>query len=196
MPFHPGSSRNPFDAVPGVPGGGSFGPFEGDPCMFLSGAAKWLCQQAVGLLPGDDAVPGDPDAFTGGPFDADCTFPSRRDPVTGECKVFIGDEPGRDRPGGIGQSMHANGHRDHVPAIVSVRTRRCRKGSVLGKDGWCHPKSSITNKDREYPRGTRPLGTPGEMKAVTKASNFAKRLKTKQKQLKKVATALGQASCK
>jgi len=143
-------------------------------------------------------VPGDPFAPTEG-GGVQCIWPWTRDPITGQCVLKAGDVAGPDptpsngfQPGVAGSRIHGEFfHTDHPPQRVEVSVRRCGRGSVLGKDGWCHPKGSIPNKERLYPRGTRPLGSPREMKAITVAGQFARRLKTKKKTLKKLSTALG-----
>jgi len=136
----------------------------------------------------DDAIPGNPTASNeGGP----CVFPFRTDPVTGECKLFVGETVG---PDVRGVSMHADGHADTMPTTISRRVRRCRRGSVLGKDGWCHPRRDIRNADREWPKARRPLGTPGDLNAVTKAKAFSTRLVNNQKSLKKTAANFAKAA--
>jgi len=130
----------------------------------------------------------------------ECIWPWRRDPITGECSLFIGSTPGPD-PGPVGNGgappvsgsrIHGEFfHADQPPVTVAVNVRRCPPGHVLGKDRWCHPKGSIPNKERLYPKPPRPLGSVREMKCVTVAGQFARRLKSKKKTLKKVATALG-----
>ena len=128
----------------------------------------------------------------------ECIWPWRRDPITGECKVFLGDVPGADPtgnggtpPGQAGSRIHGEFfHTDQVPRQVSVTVRRCPRGHVLGKDRWCHPKGSIPNKERLYPKPPRPLGSVREMKCITVAGQFARRLKSKKKTLNKLATAL------
>jgi len=126
----------------------------------------------------------------------DCIWPWRRDPITGDCALFLGEVPGADpSPGGNGFAPQGSGsrihgeffHQDSVPKRVSVSVRRCPPGSVLGKDRWCHPKGSIANRERLYPRPTPPLGTSAQMKAITVAGQFGRRLKTKRKTLKKLS---------
>jgi len=128
-----------------------------------------------------------------------CDWPWKIDPISGQCKLFFGTVPGPDpsqpppmNGGAGGGRIHGEFfHTDHPPARVALTVRRCGRGSVLGKDGWCHPKGSLRNSERLYPRPTRPLGTRAEMKAITVAGQFARRLKTKKKTLKKLSTALG-----
>lgn len=149
-------------------------------------------------VPGTPIIPITP-IDRGAPGSPDCIWPWRRDPLTGQCSIFLGDVPGPDpSPPGNGGNGRAGSrihgeffHRDHVPERKNVSVRRCGPGFVLGKDRWCHPKGSIANKERLYPKPPRPLGTRTEMKAITVAGQFARRLKTKKKTLKKLSTTLG-----
>jgi len=74
----------------------------------------------------------------------------------------------------------------YVPSEDMRLTRECLPGDVLGWDNICYPKGSISNKERKYPRGTRPLGTPGEMAALRKAASFGRRMETTVKRMQKI----------
>jgi len=74
----------------------------------------------------------------------------------------------------------------YAPQIDDVIVRRCFPGDVLGKDGFCYPKSSIKNSEREHPKGRRPLGTPGELKALAKAASFGRRMEETVKRMQKI----------
>jgi len=63
-----------------------------------------------------------------------------------------------------------------VPGEKLIRRHVCRPGMVLGDDLLCYNRSQIRNSDREWPRGTRPLGTPGEMRALRISARFAGRM--------------------
>lgn len=163
-------------------------------CDFLTGTARELCLFGSNVIP----TGADPQGITS------CPAGWIKDPVTGTCRRE------RDRldtglfpdfrtdnitsPAELGASMHANGHRDHIPGIRDVRRRECNRGSVLGKDGWCHPKGSITNRNRAWPKPPRPLGTRAELKAVRVAGSFANRLKRNKKTLAKTARILSSAT--
>jgi len=166
------------------PGGAGLG--GGSLCdLITNDLARAACYWAERQLPGEGD---DADATGTGTGFAPCIWPARVDPLTGKCSLFIGEVLGPD-PNGDGR--HAHG--DTVPERKEVSVRRCRKGSVLGKDGWCHPKGSIVNKEREYPRKRKPLGTTGDLNAVTKAKAFSTRLVNNQKSLKKLAANLQKA---
>jgi len=70
------------------------------------------------------------------------------------------------------------------PAVRSMSTRICPRGAVLAIDGLCYNRRDLRNADRMWPRGRRPLLTGGEMRCITIASNAAKKLQNKQKQLR------------
>jgi len=72
------------------------------------------------------------------------------------------------------------------PDVERITVRTCLPGMVLGDDGLCYNKSQIRNSDREHPRGTRPLGTPGEMAALRKAASFGRRMETTVKRMQKI----------
>lgn len=77
------------------------------------------------------------------------------------------------------------------PAVFSQQRRACPRGAVLGApeaDGssLCYNRKELSNKERAWPRGRRPLLTGGEMRAISIASSAAKRLERKQKQLQQL----------
>jgi len=110
----------------------------------------------------------------------------------GICRPRSGTDltPGFDTPAELVAkgSMHAlmRPHEDRIPSMRDVRTRRCTKGYVLGIDGWCHPKGTISNKNRAWPKARRPLLTGGDLNCIAKASRAANRLKVASKRLKKL----------
>ena len=68
--------------------------------------------------------------------------------------------------------------------IVDIAT--CNKGMVLGNDGVCYNKKQISNKERMWPPGRKPLLTGGDMRAITVASRSATRLEGATKRLQKM----------
>ncbi len=77
------------------------------------------------------------------------------------------------------------------PAVFSQQVRLCPRGSILGApeaDGTslCYNRGQISNKERMWPRGRRPLLTGGEMRAITIASGAARKLQAKHKQLQEL----------
>lgn len=71
-----------------------------------------------------------------------------------------------------------------VPGSLMIDRAVCGKGMQLGDDGVCYNKSQISNKQRMWPRGTRPLMTGGEMRAIRIASGAGRRLDKKAAQLR------------
>ena len=57
---------------------------------------------------------------------------------------------------------------------------------VLGRDNLCYNRGDIGNKDRKWPRGRKPLGTPGEMAALAKAASFGRRMEETVKRMQKL----------
>lgn len=60
------------------------------------------------------------------------------------------------------------------------------RGMVVGSDGLCYNKSQISNKERMWPVGRRPLLTGGDMAAISKAARAAGRLERTTKRLQKI----------
>ena len=117
-----------------------------------------------------------------------CVLPWRIDPLTGQCKLFAGtvagpDPNGRAQHPGMALSIP---HTDTVPVREMIERRTCTRGSVLGLDGWCHPKGTIRNRDRMWPKPRRALLTPGDLNAINIASRAGTRLEKKTKQLEKM----------
>ena len=77
-----------------------------------------------------------------------------------------------------------------VPNSETVQRTNCNfpgvRGMVLGADGYCYNKSQISNKERMWPKGRRPLLTGGDMGAISKAARAAKRLQATQGRLQKM----------
>jgi len=116
-----------------------------------------------------------------------CQFPLVRD-VDGVCRT-----PGSPADVSVGGGMALMGRfgAGLAPQHENVATMRCLPGMVLGKmeaDGshLCYNKKDLTNKERLWPRGRRPLGTPGEMAALSKAASFGRRMETTVKRMQKI----------
>jgi len=112
-----------------------------------------------------------------------CIWPTQRDPVTGNCRIFIGDRPGLDStpleigPGTpVGDAIMGRYGAALVPGSQIIDRARCLRGMVLGDDGNCYNRKQIKNSERMWPRGRRPLLTGGEMRAISIASRAAGRL--------------------
>jgi hypothetical protein len=73
-----------------------------------------------------------------------------------------------------------------VPGYQEVQRASCLPGMVLGNDGYCYNTSQISNKERMWPKGRKPLLTGGDMAAISKAARAAGRLQRTQKKLEKI----------
>lgn len=105
----------------------------------------------------------------------DCIFPARPDPRTGECRVFLGSQSGRDDDA-VGDAVMGRYGAAYVPGNMVVDRAVCLPGDVVGDDGLCYPRKSLKNSEREWPRGRRPLLTGGDMRAISIASRAASRM--------------------
>jgi len=114
-----------------------------------------------------------------------CIPPWRTDPDTGECKIFIGDQVGPDDTP-IGETVMGRYGAGEMPGNMVVNRAICRPGMVLGDDGVCYNRTQISNKQREWPRGRRPLLTGGDMRAISTAARAGKRLEGATKRLQKI----------
>jgi len=101
-----------------------------------------------------------------------------RDPQTGICEF-----PGSPF-GGVGEARMGRFGAALEPRFVTINTRRCLRGMVLGVDSLCYNKGSISNKQRFWPRGRRPLLTGGEMRAIGIAASAGRKLERTQKRLR------------
>ena len=66
--------------------------------------------------------------------------------------------------------------------IVDIAT--CPRKMHLGDDGICYGKSQISNKQRMWPKGRKPLLTGGDMGAINTAARAGKRLDVATKRLR------------
>jgi len=149
----------------------------GGPCAFLSGTARTICEQAVGIIGrngGNGGNGGTSKKLTG----TGCVFPLRRDPISGQCKLFVGTQegpdPGRATVGGFGLPAM-------VPDVVgSIQRRdgstgpilRCMRGMVLGIDSLCYPKAVLPrrSKFRKWRGDPRPVVSAGDLRAIRKTA--------------------------
>jgi len=63
-----------------------------------------------------------------------------------------------------------------VPGSQIVDRATCPRGTQLGNDGLCYNKGQITNKQRMWPAGRKPLLTGGDMNAIRIAARAGRRL--------------------
>jgi len=53
-----------------------------------------------------------------------------------------------------------------IPGSQIIDRATCPRGAQLGNDGLCYNKGQITNKQRMWPAGAKPLLTGGQMNAI------------------------------
>ena len=94
-----------------------------------------------------------------------CLPPLVRGP-RGDC-LFPPSPVGAARLGGTAvMGIHGAGV---VAGSEIIDRATCLRGMHLGNDGICYKKGAITNKERMWPAGAKPLLTGGEMNAIRTA---------------------------
>ena len=73
-----------------------------------------------------------------------------------------------------------------VPGSLIIDRATCPRGTHLGSDGLCYNKSQITNKQRMWPAGRKPLLTGGDMRAISTAARAGRRMELATKRLQKM----------
>lgn len=119
----------------------------------------------------------------GGGGRSGCILPWRPDPVTGECTIFVGDRPGPNGGIPVGDAVMGQYGAGLTPGVMNIRRSVCVRGMQLGNDGLCYNRTQISNKQRMWPKGRRPLLTGGDMRAISIASRAGKRLERTTKRL-------------
>lgn len=74
----------------------------------------------------------------------------------------------------------------YVPGGRPITRKVCLPGDLVGDDGFCYSRGSITNKERMWPKGRQPLLTGGEMRAISIAARAAGKFERTQKRLQKL----------
>ena len=115
--------------------------------------------------------------------DDGCVFPARIDPGTGRCKVFLGDRAGPNGGRDVGEAVMGRYGAALQPGIKTIDRAVCLPGMQLGDDGLCYNKGQISNKQRMWPRGRRPLLTGGQMRAISIAAGAARAVEKSTKRL-------------
>jgi len=118
----------------------------------------------------------------------DCVIPfQKRDPRTGECRFFVGDRPGRDTEGfDLGEPVLGQYGAGVRPGSMIVDRAVCGRGMQLGNDGVCYNKAQISNKERMWPAGRKPLLSGGDMRAISTAARAGRRMELATKRLQKM----------
>ena len=134
--------------------------------------------------------------ITGEPAGQGFAFPQGRGRGNGPC------DPGfiwRDPPGaclavaspvaarfGGGQAVMGQYGAGTVAESRIIDRVVCRRGQQLGNDGVCYNKGQISNKQRMWPAGRKPLLTGGDMRAISIASRAGRRMDLATKRLQKM----------
>ena len=72
------------------------------------------------------------------------------------------------------------------PGSLMIDRAVCLPGMQLGKDGLCYNKGQITNKQRMWPAGRKPLLSGGDMRAISTAARAGRRMDLATKRLQKM----------
>jgi len=114
--------------------------------------------------------------------------------ITTTVPVFDAD-PGflspAERSVSVGQAVMGRYGAGMVPNAVQAVRSDCTfggtvRGLILGNDNLCYNKGQISNRERKWPRGRRPLLTGGEMRSISIAARAAGRLSRTTKRLEKI----------
>jgi len=113
-----------------------------------------------------------PPPFGGGggvsPTNGPCPPGMRPDFQSGQCEAAAGQAVGEAIMGRYGAGV--------LPGSIIIDRAVCGKKMQLGDDGVCYNRSQISNKQRMWPAGRRPLLTGGDMRAISIASRAGKRM--------------------
>jgi len=121
--------------------------------------------------------------------ETDCPSGTVRDPRgSGFCvspKSPFGKGRGAESVG-VGDAVMGRYGAALEPGVMVINRSVCLRGMQLGNDGLCYNKSQISNKQRLWPKGRRPLLTGGDMRAVAIAARAGKALERTTKRLQKI----------
>lgn len=153
----------------------------------IIGGAKWLGGKIFG---GDEGNGGQPQRFAKPTLGLaahgrqDCRWPQRPDPITGRCRTFVGQQPGRE-PGGVGGGNAVVGGFNMpamTPDVVGNISRtdgttgpilRCPTGTVLATDNLCYAKGTKgLAAHRKWKPGTKPFLGGGDVKCLRRANTL------------------------
>jgi len=144
----PASSLSSVSSIPGP--GGSSGQYT---TRLLDSGLPWDEILDAGVDRVADWITGGGGGGGGTNIFDECVWPWRRDPISGTCKAFVGDQPGREK-GGVGGGQAVVGGFNmpaFVPDVVGNISRqdgssgpilRCPTGTVLATDNLCYAKGT------------------------------------------------------
>jgi len=115
---------------------------------------------------------------------APCDFPMVRD-TAGRCRTPTSGEFGGPQFG-VGEAVNGQYGAALEPGSMIVDRAVCLRGMQLGNDGLCYNKSQISNKQRMWPAGRKPLLSGGDMRAISIAARAGRRLEGATKRLQRL----------
>jgi len=113
-----------------------------------------------------------------------CDFPKVRDSA-GRCRTPTSGEFGGEQFG-VGEAVMGRYGAALQPGSQIIDRAICLRGMQLGDDGLCYNKSQITNKQRMWPAGRKPLLSGGDMRAISIAARAGRRLEGATKRLQRL----------
>ena len=87
---------------------------------------------------------------------------------------------------GVGQAVMGQYGAALQPGSMMINRAVCLRGMQLGNDGLCYNKSQISNKQRMWPAGRRPLLSGGDMRAISIAARAGRRMELATKRLQRM----------
>ena len=111
-----------------------------------------------------------------------CDFPKVRD-AEGRCRTPTSGALGGEQFG-VGEAVMGRYGAALEPGSMIIDRAVCLRGMQLGNDGLCYNKGAITNSQRQWPRGRRPLLTGGDMRAIGIAARAGSKLERTTKRLR------------
>ena len=115
---------------------------------------------------------------------APCDFPMVRD-STGACRTPTSGEFGGEQFG-VGAAVMGRYGAALEPGSKIIDRAICLRGMQLADDGLCYNKNQITNKQRMWPAGRKPLLSGGDMRAISIAARAGRRLEGATKRLQRL----------
>ena len=117
-----------------------------------------------------------------------CIPPLRWSVLLGKCAMFLGGDVG---PNGeafaeVGNAVMGQYGAGLEPGSRLINRAICLRGMHLGNDGLCYNKSQITNKQRMWPAGRKPLLSGGDMRAISIAARAGRRMELATKRLQRM----------
>ena len=114
-----------------------------------------------------------------------CDFPNVRDPDTGMCRTPTSGEFGGPQFE-VGEAVMGRYGAALEPGSRIIDRAICLRGMQLANDGLCYNKGQITNKQRMWPAGRKPLLTGGDMRCISVAARAGRRMELATKRLQKM----------